>query len=106
MVFIGDTDTKTRTPPNLCTPTLKRKFQEKKQKRYSRHIWTKRRAEIKILFKIEYKADALTLIKNIYEEYKIITLCMLNIDVDCNPPPKQTAIKTQNYKIKLTNLIS
>lgn len=38
---------------------------------------------------------------------KIITLCMLNIDVDCNPPPKKkTAIKTQNYKIKLTNLIS
>ena len=39
---------------------------------------------------------------------KIITLCMLNIDVDCNPPQKKkkTAIKTQNYKIKLTNLIS
>lgn len=40
---------------------------------------------------------------------KIITLCMLNIDVDCNPlqkKKKKTAIKTQNYKIKLTNLIS
>ena len=33
MVFIGDTDTKTRTPPNLCTPTLKRKFQKRKSKR-------------------------------------------------------------------------
>ena len=79
---------------------------EKKQKGYSRHIWTKRRAEIKILFRIEYKADALTLIKNIYEKsIKIITLCMLHIDVGCNPPPK-TTIKTQNYKIKLTNLLS
>ena len=90
----------------MHTHPEKKISKEKKQKRYSRHIWTKRRAEIKILFKREYKADALTLIKNIYEEYKIITLCMLNIDVDCNPPPKQTAIKTQNYKIKLTNLIS
>lgn len=31
---------------------------------------------------------------------------MLNMDVDCNPPPKKKAIKTQNYKIKLTNLLS
>lgn len=27
---------------------------------------------------------------------KIITLCMLNIDVDCNPPPKKK--KKNSYK--------
>lgn len=67
MVFIGDTDAKHThhqigAPPN--TENLKR---VKSKKGYSRHIWTKRRAEIKILFRIEYKVDALTLIKNIYE---------------------------------------